>query len=67
MFWYRVSEDGDYQDFDTFAEAESYYDSRMQDRWKFYLDMNMVEDWEEDKQYFDLYLEKVELILSPAD
>jgi len=67
MFWYRVSEDGEYRDFDTFAEAESYYDSRMQDRWKNYQDMDMLEDWEEDKQYFDLYLEKVELIISPAD
>ena len=67
MFWYRVSEDGEYRDFDTFAEAESYYYSRMQDRWQNYRDMNMLEDWEEDKQYFDLYLEKVELIISPAD
>lgn len=67
MIWYRVSEDGEYQDFDTFAEAESYYDSRMQNRWQNYQDMNMLEDWEKDKQYFDLYLEKVELIISPAD
>lgn len=67
MFWYRVSEDGEYRDFDTFAEAESHYNYRMQDRWQNYRDMNMLEDWEEDKQYFDLYLEKVELIISPAD
>lgn len=67
MFWYRVSEDGSYQDFNTLAEAESYYHSCMQDRRQWYKDMNMLEDWEEDKQYFDLYLEKVELIISPAD
>lgn len=67
MFWYRVSEDGEYQDFDTFAEAESYYYSCIQDRWQWYKNMNMLEDWKEDKQYFDLYLEKVELIISPAD
>lgn len=67
MLWYRVSEDGDYQDFDTFAEAESYYRSRMQERWQEYKDMNMLEDWEEDKQYFDLYLEKIEQIILPED
>ena len=67
MFWYRVSGDGEYQDFNTFAEAKYYYDSCMQERWQQYQDMDMLEDWEEDKQYFDLYLEKVELIISPAD
>lgn len=67
MFWYRVSEDRDYQDFDTFAEAKTYYDSRMQERWQEYKDMNILEDWEEDKQYFDLYLEKIEQIILPTD
>ena len=68
MFWYRVSEGGsDYYDFDTFAEAESYYDSLMQNRWQEYKNMNMLEKWEEDKQYFDLYIEKIEIIRSSAD
>lgn len=67
MFWYRVFNENEYQDFDTFAEAESYYDSCMNQRWRDYKEMNMLEDWEEDKKWFDLSIVKMEIILSPAD
>lgn len=65
MFWYRVFNENEYQDFDTFAEAESYYDSCLAQRWQFYKEMNMLEDWEEDKQWFDLSIVKMETILTP--
>ncbi len=67
MFWYRVFTDDNYQDFDTFAEAESYYDSCLKSRWQDYKEMNMLEDWEEDKKWFDLSIVKMETILTPAD
>lgn len=67
MFWYRVFNDDDYQDFDTFAEAESCYDSYLKSRWQDYKEMNMLEDWEEDKKWFDLSIVRMETILTPAD
>jgi hypothetical protein len=67
MFWYRVFNENEYQDFDTFAEAESYYDSYMNQRWRDYKEMNMLEDWEEDRKFFDLSIVKMEIVLSPAD
>lgn len=67
MFWYRVFNEDEYRDFDTFAEAESYYDSCLAQRWQDYKEMNMLEDWEEDKKWFDLSIVKMERILSPAD
>jgi hypothetical protein len=67
MFWYRVFNENEYQDFDTFAEAESYYDSCLKSRWQDYKEMNMLEDWEEDKKWFDLSIVKMEIVLSPAN
>lgn len=67
MFWYRVFNENEYQDFDTFAEAEFYYDSCLRSRWQDYKEMNMLEDWEEDKKLFDLLIIKMEMVLSPAD
>jgi hypothetical protein len=29
--------------------------------------MNMLEDWEEDKKWFDLSIVKMETVLTPAD
>lgn len=66
MLWYRVFNDGDYLDFDTYAEAESYYHSCLMQRWQDYKD-NDILDWEEDKQWFDLSIVKMETILTPAD
>jgi len=66
MLWYRVFNDGDYRDFNTFAEAESYYDLCLMQRWQDYKD-NDILDWEEDKQWFDLSIVKMETILTPAD
>ena len=67
MFWYRVFNDNEYRDFDTFAEAKSYYDSCLAQRWQDYKEMNTLEDWEKDKQWFDLSIVKMETILTPAD
>lgn len=67
MFWYRVFNDNEYRDFDTFAEAKSYYDSCLAQRWQDYKEMNALEDWEKDKQWFDLSIVKMETILTPAD
>ena len=67
MMWYRVFNDDGYQDFDTFAQAESYYDLCLQSRWQEYEKMNILEDWEEDKKWFDLSIVKMETILTPAD
>ena len=67
MFWYRVFNENEYQDFDTFAEAESYYGSCMNQRWRDYKEMNMLEDWEEDRKLFDISIVKMEIVLSPAD
>ena len=67
MFWYRVFYDNEYQDFDTFAEAKSYYDLYLAQRWQDYKEMNMLEDWEEDTQWFDLSIVKMEIILTPAN
>lgn len=67
MFWYRVFNDNEYQDFDTFEEAKSYYDLCLKSWWQDYKEMNMLEDWEKDKQYFDLSIVKMEVILTPAD
>jgi hypothetical protein len=67
MFWYRVFTEDEYQDFDTFTEAKSYYDSWLNNRRRDYEEMNMLEDWEEDKKIFDLSIVKMETILTPAD
>lgn len=67
MFWYRVFYDNEYQDFDTFAEAKSCYDLYLAQRWQDYKEMNMLEDWEEDTQWFDLSIVKMEIILTPAN
>ena len=65
MFWYRVFNEDEYQDFDTFAEAESYYDLCLKSRWQDYKEMNILENWEEDKKWFDLSIVKMEIILTP--
>jgi len=65
MIWYRVINDNEDIDFDTFAEAESYYDSCLQQRWQEYKDMNMLENWEEDKKWFTLAIIKMEEVLTP--
>ena len=67
MFWYRVFNDNEYQDFDTFEEAKSYYDLCLQQRQQDYKEMGLLENWEEDKQYFDLSIVKMEVVLTPAD
>lgn len=67
MFWYRVFNDNEYRDFDTLKEAKSYYDLCLQQRWQDYKEMNVLEDWEEDKKWFDLSIVKMEVILTPAD
>jgi hypothetical protein len=67
MFWYRVFTEDKYQDFDTFTEAKSCYDSWLKNRWRDYEEMNMLEDWEEDKKWFDLSIVKMETVLTPAD
>lgn len=67
MFWYRVFNDDEYQDFNTFAQAESYYDSCLESRRQDYKEMNMLKNWEEDKDWFDLSIVKMETILTPAD
>lgn len=67
MIWYRVSNEDDYRDFDTYAEAESYYDLCLQQRWQEYKEMNMLENWEGDRKWFDLSIIKMETILTPAD
>lgn len=63
---YRVFNEDEYQDFDTFTEAKSYYDSCLKSRWQNYKEMNMLENWEEDKKWFDLSIVKMETILTPA-
>lgn len=68
MLWYRVFNDEDYRDFDTYAEAESYYDSLLIERRKHWEEMGFSsEEWKEDKKLFDLSIVKMETILTPAD
>ena len=67
MCWYRVCNEGDYSDSDTFEQAKYYYDLCLKKIWQDYKEMNMLEDWEEDKQWFNLSIVKMETVLSPAD
>lgn len=67
MVWYRVCNENDYSDFDTFEQAKYYYDLCLRNIWQEYKEMNVLEDWEEDKQWFDLSIVKMETVLSPAN
>ena len=67
MFWYRVFNENEYQDFDTFTEAKSCYDSWLENRRRDYEEMDMLENWEEDKKWFDLSIVRMKTILTPAD
>jgi hypothetical protein len=67
MCWYRVRNEDSYADFDTFEQAKHYYDLCLKKIWQEYKEWNILEDWEEDKQWFDLSIVKMETVLSPAD
>ena len=65
MFWYTAFDDDETMDFETFAEAESWYDNHLMQRWKDYQENDMAGQFEEDKKYFDLGIIKKELIVWP--
>ena len=68
MFWYRVFNEDNYQDFNTFAKAKSYYDSLLKESRKHWEEMGFSpEEWEEDKKLLDFSIVKMETILTPAD
>ena len=61
--WYRILDEDDWTDVNTFEEAKNLYDKHLQKRYhkfKKCFPKAAKEDWEEEKQWYNLAILKIE-------